>query len=291
MKITSDHYFHIGHEHLASGKPCQDHALSFANETGAGVVISDGCSDGKETDMGARISTFSMISAMRDSLQTDEDQSTFLSSVIRSSKKIRTESKELLKLSPQDLLATAVHAVVTKTFGYAHVWGDGCIAWKERTGKVVMIRYDWAKNTPCYPSYDFDNFQTFSLVQGAYPDQGLTETVYEWTEATGFVQIRETHFSIEEGKYGITTHWSEEQLKNIAYISVASDGLTSVVGIDWKEVILETLAFKSTTGEFLKRRLIRMNKVWARDQTFPRDDVACATIHINPNKGEEHDDS
>lgn len=291
MKVSSDHYFHIGHEHVVSGKPCQDHALSFVGEHGAGVVIADGCSDGKETDMGARINTFSTLSAMRDCLSEGKDQSTFLSSVLKYGKDIRAQSKELLKLVLQDLLATCVHAVVTETFAYAHVFGDGCIAWKEVSGKVYMVRYDWANNTPCYPSYDYDDFQTFVRVQSTYEEQGLTEVMFEWTEENGFVQLHEKHTTIQEGVRGVTTTWDAARLKNIAYILIASDGATRVDGVDWKDVILDAFAIKSVTGEFVKRRLIRMNKIWVKNQTLPFDDIACAIIHINHEEGEDHDDS
>jgi hypothetical protein len=48
MKYTSDHYAHIGEEHIVAGKGSQDHALSVEKDGVTGVVISDDFYDDDE---------------------------------------------------------------------------------------------------------------------------------------------------------------------------------------------------------------------------------------------------
>lgn len=56
MDYKTNHAFHIGAQHLSLGKPCQDYAVSGSiNDTTAYAIVSDGCSSGGETDIGARI--------------------------------------------------------------------------------------------------------------------------------------------------------------------------------------------------------------------------------------------
>ena len=288
MKFSSDHYFHIGHEHVVAGRPCQDHALSFASSDAAVAVISDGCSDGKETDMGARLITFSTVSATR-TCGKDDTPAGLLSLCIReNTKRIREEGARALSLARADLLATELYAYMTPLFGYAFMRGDGVIAWKDRVGKVTMARYDWAHNTPCYPAYEADNFTSFIEVQGKEDEQGLTEVVYEWTNEDGFKLLSETTLSIKEAVHGVQHDWSKEEIHELSLISVMSDGVTRVDDVDWKEVVLQVLALKNTNGEFLKRRLIRMNKDWSKSGIKPLDDIACSTIYIN-HEGEDDD--
>lgn len=291
MKVSSDYYSHIGHEHVVSGRGNQDHALSVARDGLAGIVISDGCSDGRETDMGARIITFSTISSiLQCQANGTSDALQFQKDVVSRSKAIREASAESLALLPRDLLATRVHAVVTETFAYVHMEGDGVIAWLNDE-VVTMVRYDWAHNTPCYPSYDSDDFGGFISAQGSYEEQGLVEVVMEWSKEEGFTKKSETHIPISEGVRGVSRFWRQDEFESLSLISVMSDGVTRVSGLPWEEVVLQSLSFKNMTGEFLKRRFIRMHKEWSKNDIVPLDDIACATMYLDQRKGETYDDT
>src|SRR3989344_1803041 len=66
LRFSTDHYFHIGSAHYRNGKPCQDYALSGVYGPVACAVVSDGCSTGRHTDVGARVLTLSTLQAIRD---------------------------------------------------------------------------------------------------------------------------------------------------------------------------------------------------------------------------------
>lgn len=292
MNVSSDYYTHIGHEHVVTGKGSQDHALSVSREGVSCVVVADGCSDGRETDMGARIITFSTVSSVLQSYARNiKDKDAFKESVSDLSRVIREDSAKSLALIPRDLLATRVYAAVTDSFVYVHMEGDGVIVWEDVTGKVTLIRYDWAGNTPCYPSYDVDSFESFIKVQSIHEEQGLTEEVIEWTNEEGFVPKSLRVISIREAVHGVTHAWGQDEMKNLTLLSVMSDGVTRVQGVSWNEVVIESLRFKSMAGEFLKRRFIRMYKEWGKRGVVPLDDIACATMYFDHNEGGYHDDT
>jgi hypothetical protein len=236
--------------------------------------------------MGARIITFSTISSVLQSYERGLLEAlTFKKSVVSLSRLIRDDSAKSLALIPNDLLATRVHAVATTSFAYVHMEGDGVIAWQDTAGKVTLIRYDWARNTPCYPSYDSDNFEQFIKVQSSYEEQGLTEEIIEWTAEDGFEPKSLRLLSVSEAIAGVTHVWDNDEMKHLSLISVMSDGVTRVQGSSWQDVVLESLSFKSMTGEFLKRRFIRMYKQWAKGGIVPLDDIACATMYLNHSEG------
>lgn len=282
MNVQTDHYFAIGSEHVTAGKPCQDHALSFADNESACIVVADGCSSGKETDMGARVITFSTISVAKSVVSSVGSIGTIQEEIRKGSQELRNKTATILSLHESDLLATRVYALYDKRKVFAAVEGDGVIAWKNKENHVFMLRYDWAENTPCYPSYGADNFALFKEIQGSLKNQGLTEAYWKWSIESGFELICERLLSIDEAVAGVTKLFSESEVNNLSFLLVASDGVTQVDEVDWKEVVVEILSFKSVTGQFLKRRLIRMHKEWMKKSVKPLDDIAVACISFSP---------
>jgi hypothetical protein len=215
----------------------------------------------------------------------------FRTAVTQHGKVVRDASVKALSLFQRDLLATRVYAVVTEAFAYVHMHGDGVIAWKDTSEKITMIRYDWAENTPCYPSYDHDNYKSFLEVQSKCEEQGLTEETISWTKENGFSEKSTRVISINDGLGGMVRSWKQCELPELSLIMVMSDGVTRVEGVPWNEVVLESFQFKNLTGQFLKRRYIRMFKEWSKEGITPLDDIACAVIHLDHSTGESNDDS
>ena len=74
MQFFTDEYFHIGRAHLGNGQPCQDYALSGQTEETAWAIISDGCSSGGKTDIGARLITLTTAKALKNIAKTIDNQ-------------------------------------------------------------------------------------------------------------------------------------------------------------------------------------------------------------------------
>lgn len=283
MKLRSDHYFCIGYEHVISGHPCQDHALSTYDEASAYAVVSDGCSSGKETDMGARLITFSTLQALNNAKSIKG-----VEVIQKKTKEMRLSSMKLLGLNREDMLATRIFAYANQDGAFIHLEGDGVIAVKKNDGSIMLYRYDWAENTPCYPAYDEDEYATFIDNQSALEERGLTESIHLFAEVTGFESIKDVAYSIEDAIRGVSMLISKEDMSSIAAIAILSDGVTRVDGADWREVVKAILSFKTTSGQFVKRRLIRMNKEWNKAGITPLDDISCAVICID-HEGEDDD--
>ena len=59
-----------------------------------------------------------------------------------------------------------------------------------------------------------------------------------------------------------------------ARVSAVSNGVTQVDGMDWRDVVAELLSFKSTEGDFVKRRMNRFLKDCQKHGKGPIDDIA-----------------
>jgi len=116
MKFATDSYFHIGKIHLNNGKPCQDYALSDVFDDAALVIISDGCSTGGHTDVGARMLALSTAVAIREHWAVSR---TVLGHTVPQEIGMRQKiamagSREILGLDQQDMLATCIYQYITQ---------------------------------------------------------------------------------------------------------------------------------------------------------------------------------
>lgn len=288
--LFSDHHFCIGNQHLRQGKPCQDYALSGSENDGAFAIVSDGCSTGRNTDIGARIVTLSAAMAIKNlnigarySFEACNPQKISVQQQF-----IIGGAKQMFGISREDLLATCVYAYLTPYGGFAHLAGDGVIAWKRNDGIIVMTRYDWDGNMPLYPIYADDHYVSFVRGHGGKSEAKVLakET---WRYASNkFEQVANERLTLEQGIGGITDFFSaKEAQQSLRFLAVFSDGVTQVHDVDWKDAVVQLLNFKNIAGDFAKRRMIRFIQDIEKDKSFPSDDIAYAVIRVNENDATE----
>lgn len=291
MRFFVDHHFVIGDDHVAQGKPCQDHALSVCSGGLAASVVSDGCSSGGETDMGARVLTFATLRALLAHCEVTHALPT-VEAVEAERALIEGSVMNMLGLHRDDMLATSITIAVTAKGGFVHLAGDGVIAVTKRDGSIELLRFDWARNMPAYPHYREDQFAAFIAAQGGDGEalQLTRERVIRYPCG------RETEaemlgIPLVLGIRGATIHFDAHALaEEIASIAVFTDGVTQIEGVDWKDAIMEFLSFKNTTGAFVKRRMNAALKKYRKEGKYPRDDLAYAVISIEqPTKGSDHE--
>lgn len=283
FKFSADHHFVIGHDHVLQAKPCQDHALSFAGDHFAVAVVSDGCSSGGETDMGARLRTFSLMNTIKRIQDGVFSLSQAPQEIILLQDQSLKEVSGLIGYSPHDALATSLYAYVTPKGSYVHLRGDGVIALRLHDGSFVLSRYDWANNLPFYPAYEDDgaNLERFiTLHGGSRANLALTEE--RWVQQPGcvFTKVSETMHSVEKGIQGIVLSIAEDTLATLSSIAVFTDGVTQIDGVDWKDAAMQLLDFKTREGAFVKRRMNRALKEYRKTGHGPLDDIACGVILI-----------
>ena len=104
-------------------------------------------------------------------------------------------------------------------------------------------------------------------------------------------KVSETMHSLSAGIQGRVIPFSRDELANMASISVFTDGVTQVDGVDWKDTVIQLLDFKTTEGAFVKRRMNRLLKDYRKRGDEPSDDIACAVVLIdcNDEKGEDYE--
>lgn len=288
MTLTTDHTFHIGLQHLQTGKPCQDFALSGKlSDDLAYAIVSDGCSSGGMTDIGARLMVLATKRAIVEHLpvpETSDWHETIFRIALKRDQYLATYRDEL-GLTDADLLATCLFAIGTPDFIVGHVTGDGVIAVVYEHDSIFE-EFSWQKNTPYYPAYAISDQDTaFKRIHEN--DVEPFSHMCTWMKMRGqggTVEGSLRTLTVEHGMEGIFfAHGHSEENFNpgrLVAVALMTDGVTQIDGVDVIEATEKLTAWKSTQGQFAVRR---MNRFLTEARTVgkgPQDDVAQAVIHL-----------
>lgn len=282
MKFNSDHYFQIGSLHYQQGKPCQDYALSGFNERAAMAIVSDGCSTGRHTDLGARVQALSLLGAMRaaGSLAINSLYE-ITETVSKEKERLSKEAKNLLGLSRSDMLATSLFAYASPLGAVVQIEGDGVVVKRFKDGRLVASRYEWLDNRPFYPTYDEEDRKLFVISHGGDQDEHrLSRTTLSFN-GNGELEAKEVSwFTLSQGMDGVTETIQSHEIKDLGFLAVFTDGVAQIEEVEWQEAVKTFMAYKSLEGEFVKRRMIRGLKNYMSDGKSPVDDISIAVIRI-----------
>jgi len=281
--VKVDSTFHIGQAHINHVSPCQDFADHSLDANSAFVVVSDGCSTGGQTDIGARLIARHAIKDYRSgTLRANGSDQNFIEAG-----KLDFDL-ENLSLTHRDLFATALTVEWNPLFeGKLRVAGDGVVACMYDT-TTILYRFEWANNTPFYPIYFSPSGQASGLAKSfidihkdnPHPflctsvtiTEGMVEEQWPMTLTEGAAfQVWNVH---------ILHCQMQEKLKGIALFSDGITQITNAAGetLDWIAAVQTCLAFKNSTGDFVKRRVRRAIQDWARHGYVPQDDLSMAVI-------------
>ncbi|MDO8754959.1 MAG: hypothetical protein Q7J80_13765, partial [Anaerolineales bacterium] len=72
----------------------------------------------------------------------------------------------------------------------------------------------------------------------------------------------------------------QDVLELLEFVAVFSDGATQVDELDWKDVVVQSMAFKTAEGEFAKRRMSRLIQDSQKTGRGPIDDISYAVTRI-----------
>lgn len=277
MIFTTDSSFVIGNMHLNQGTPCQDYALSGVDNSGwvpcAYAVLSDGCSSGARTEVGASIMTLAVESAIKHGRHRQE-----------SMQDARNDSIDCaqghLGLCRGDMLATCVSTLVTSEGAYALVEGDGIVAIKWHDGRTDLHKFNWEGNAPWYPIYHHDPNLFINNHGGDRKACRLTEEW--WRYESGEHRVRDIiQHPILFGIHGIPIFIHETHLPEVECVAIFSDGICQIDGMDWRDAAVELLAFKNTAGDFVKRRMNAFAKGAVKSGRKHQDDLSMAVVKIH----------
>ncbi len=266
-----DWYFTIAKQHIV----CEDYALT-GWEPIPYAIVCDGCSSSEHTDVGSRILAWSAKKALQSSCSDSGHPipayHDFGSAVIKNAR----VSIELLNLNSSCLDVTLLLAFYVQGCCYVYVYGDGYVVTIDTSGKRAYKKVAYDKNMPYYLTYWVDNSRRelyISVNEDEHEVMTLTEYVDDRQGITRMNYDAPLVFTFPENEYRL--------------VALASDGASSLVSLEGnqkipvQEVLEKLVAYKTTKGEFVKRRTRRMLKNYSKRDISPTDDFSIATMLMN----------
>lgn len=284
--MKTDSHFMLGSLHEGDGMPCQDYARSMVVDGAAFAIVSDGCSTGGgETDNGSRIVTHAAAQSLRRHWATigNPHAGGTVQQIALEQRIVMSSGRILLGLTQADLFATSLYAYYTVNGGFAHIQGDGVVCWvRQEDGTLVMVRFEWLRPdeshapAPFYPIYYEDDYKTFRDYYGGDPNRVvLRSETWEWhPDSAEPVLVDTKDYTLSEGIDGPVLMLAP----GLSCVAVFTDGVTQVEGLDWKDAARQLLAFKTTAGVFVKRRMGRFYRQAKKLGRGAMDDLSGAVI-------------
>lgn len=268
-----------GYAHPRQGEPCQDYAeANPLSDGGAYAIVSDGCSGGGLTDFGSRHLGRATAEAIEAHWAThhNPDPNSAIFEITAEQRARTTAAAAPIGLKTNDMLATCVYAYLGPHGGYALVSGDGLIAQLLADGRIVVDKFEWNQNTPCYLAYADDNFASFIDFHGGDLEAPALAAERWLIEPEATPELLENRaISLGDGIRGPYIELATEETKAIA---VFTDGVCQVDDVAWQYVIARLFAFKSLAGKFAVRRLNRFLEEVRKHGNGPIDDLSYAVI-------------
>lgn len=221
--IKTDSAYLIGHDHTV----CQDYAYSEIVNGIPVCIISDGCSSAKDSDVGARYLTQSIIK----NIDKMVDYETIVEEL--------NYSILTYPFNRNSLLATIRLAFIKDNKLYLFHYGDGYTIVKK---DGILYREYFTKynsNAPFYFYYGYKKMLKDSYI-GEFSNDIITN--------------EKGSYKVEDFLNNVYNFYDVIELdKGVYSISLMSDGIDSCY--DGQNHIDEVIDFKNTNGEYVKRRL------------------------------------
>lgn len=261
MKMSVDTFLRIGKQHAM----CEDYIIS-GEDPCPYVILADGCSSSKHTDLGARLLCWST----KFFLETNPvgylpHESAIADFTIHNVKSII----DLLHMDSSCLDTTLMVSFLYNCAIYVYAYGDGNIITISNDDEVSWYKISYGLNAPDYLSYHIDAHrkQLFENLQGN--ERKVIKYKLSWDEPL------KLHNYYRFFIFPLTDYKS---------ILIASDGIETFLHpetgpIDNKEILRQLVAFKNTNGEFVKRRMKRMVKNYEKSGVQHYDDISIGGFH------------
>jgi hypothetical protein len=258
--MNSDSFFTKGFSH----KVCEDYALHDEDI----IIISDGCSSSKYSDVGARLLSFAVLQTCK-----------FLKCTTITDK-IYDYIKYFLEFHTSPFLksfntlmdATFISACINDEYIHIYSRGDGCFFIKYFDSSYDLINLVYPSGCPNYISYDL------SLDR---------KKVYMENIKTGLLQVYINDKLFKETNEDGYSHCAIT--KDVEFVAVMSDGIHSFTdlnnkSVDYKDVVKELLSFKGFNGQFVERRFQGFERFCKQNNWKHYDDVSLAVLYAGDNK-------
>jgi len=285
--MNSNCAFYIGTTH----EICQDYALAN-NDT---IVVSDGCSGSKNSDIGSRILSITAMNKIAeiDSLKEFEEKECIL---------LARPSVKMLNIPNECLDATLLSAKVNKDFFEIMCYGDGVIVIKMQAGYSIVVDCAYSDSYPFYMNYlcsqnkryeywlQDHNKREITLTY-LFPNGEVKEIIKETDKDFGFKTLLASGITMDaDGNKVLVRIPNKEYV--VKHISILSDGVHSFYetvrtetskynkSISYLDVLKDLLAFKNYNQAFVQRRMNKFRKDCVKKNWGNADDISLASIYM-----------
>lgn len=263
--LKIDTFSEIGSQH----KICEDYCIQQTDPFPL-LILSDGCSSSRDTDMGARI-------------------------ICHLTKQYMLQNKNFIdKITPQQLGDWVIHnaQLAAKNLGLTeecldatlivayHVpkdncvrifmYGDGDIIHQDSQGNIYRYNINYTPNAPYYLSYKINYFRNVEYYKMKVDKTLLLNGVVTDTIAYDNPYVMNISLDMEDfPKILLCTDGIESFLK---------DTVNHVGEPELNYILHEFFSFKTTAGEFLKRRMANALKKLTNEKFSHYDDLTIGAI-------------
>ena len=279
--MNIDSFLTIGSTHNI----CEDYIIhgiiKYNNNDIPYIILSDGCSSSKHTDIGSRILTHSAKTILENydfSNINNFDKNEF-------SKKITDNAiivNNILGLKSSSLEATLMIMFVYNGNIYILNYGDGSIFINYKDNFLKLISFKFLENTPYYPIYSSDDkLKEFYLNTIGHHYFKTTLTKYDNID---FIFDHTMTTNIIDDKINI---FDSKLIKNIFISSDGIDSFSNIIDgtfVNYIDIFKQMIQFKNTNGNFLKRIMKSkrgiLNK-YKKNHIVNHDDLSVGCINFN----------
>jgi hypothetical protein len=259
-----------GSRHTAAATPCQDYATAGTIPNGlTWGIIADGCSTGKDTDLGARawaLAAREVLKIFQDFDATAEELRHLI---------METAAPMLSLLDNADGFATLGILQAQGKRVRATMFGDGVLIARHSDASITFINLMYTENAPFYLNY-LRKPEGAEAWRATYGGQLLRVVTQRLDAAGALVEMKVSEVPCE-------TPWvwqADIDSDDIEMVMLATDGATDC-GNGLLATIAQFAAVKNPAGEFIKRRVARLARDWQKSGHMPADDLAVAAIWLN----------
>ncbi len=255
MKINTDSMLEIGSSHDI----CEDYILHGITENNIPyIILSDGCSSSKYTDVGARILTHKVkkyinnhLCYLNESIFLEKTYDYLPINIIYEANHIIEE----LNLPQSCLDCTLLFMFIIEGKCYIYRYGDGSVIIEFTDNTIQINSVQFMKNNPYYMSYLLNpklNEDYFENIGENYLNK-----VYTLKDENNVVLCDFKDSLVDINKRSVQAI----DLKDVKNILISSDGIDSFLdktngeNTPAEELIYHILNFKNLNGNFLKRTL------------------------------------
>jgi len=259
--MNTDIFLKMGKQH----KVCEDYIIQ-GNDPVPFIILADGCSSSKNTEMGARILCYLAKQYIRYHANVSNFHYDIMGSWIIHNAEMTARQ---LGLTRECLDATLIIAYAFNNKTHVFVYGDGSIILESPNKDLIIYQVKFSNNAPYYLSYLLDPDR-----QDIYHNMKNDKEIIIYNSKE---QKTTSDTLAYDAKFNITISFTD-----FLKILICSDGIDSFIldnpskniSFPAKEIVPGFLSFKTTKGEFLKRRLQKEIQTLEKNSMIHYDDLS-----------------